>query len=411
MESIKSVLQLVEESRSLERTGNLDAAIQRAWDAMWLAKAEKNAEGEASALVVFAGVSLRLGNYAEASTLCKNALELAGSDSPVRANALLQIGICSAETNDLDAAQEYFQQAIDLSRSIGSAYVLIRSLHGISCGIFMPRGQFDLSLEADEEALQIVEKNGYHEQAWASLTTMCWNYWLMGQRDQTKIMLESLREASVPGSIGEGYWYFIHANLALEAGDLETAQIWLSRLFYNAEMSGVVEVKYLHRLGMSRLERIRGDGSAARGWASEALMLVERTGYCHLQGMALVERAHSAWLTGNLAAAEADFRAAIDILEPLKLNFDLTRAELGLASLLHQQKNSQSGEVWRKAASLILQEGFDCLIGREHALIIPLISAYINDQNKLWSETTRAFLKRFQQSLKALAENHLPVGR
>jgi len=77
------------------------------------------------------------------------------------------------------------------------------------------------------------------------------------------------------------------------------------------------------RLGMSRYHRAREDGASARAWADDALAFATRVGYCHEQGKALIEHSRATWLCGDAPLAEADLRAAIQVLTPLQANYDL----------------------------------------------------------------------------------------
>lgn len=83
-----------------------------------------------------------------------------------------------------------------------------------------------------------------------------------------------------------------------------------------AESNGITENLFLAHLGMSRLSRLLNDAPAALGWANEAYRLMERMGYEHLQAQALIEHSRAAWALGDLPAAEADLRSAINLLTP-----------------------------------------------------------------------------------------------
>jgi DNA-binding SARP family transcriptional activator len=388
-----TVAALVAEGRALDLGGDIPGAIQLAQQAIRLAQILGDAEGEAQALIALAHAHLRLGHCPEARRLCQAAIERAAPDSSARIDGLLYLGTCAAETDDLTAAEEYYRQGIDLSRQMGCYQALVRGLHDISAGIYMPRGQFALSLATDSECLQIIAKRKLPVLTWGPLTTMCWVYWLTGQQDRAKAILQKLREASLPGSIGEGYWYYIQANLALEMGDLNTAQDFFTHLHSQAEDSGQLELGYLSRLGLSRLARATGRPADALAWAADALAISQRVGYHHFQAMSLIERGRAAWGLGNLDAAEADFRSAMALLAPLQLNFDLARAGLVLAALLYQRKSSLASEVWCQTATLITQAGFGFLVEQEHTLIFPLIATGHSSRDPDFSRCCAALLE------------------
>lgn len=397
MPGVDEISRLIEESRALERAGEVAASIQRAQQARQMAAAQADTEAEAEALNTLAYAHVRLGHYDQAENFCRQALALAGPESRARAEALLNLNICAAETNDLDTAEEYTLQAVDLSRQIGHHRVLVRGLHALSCGIYMPRGQFSLSLAADEEALNIALARGLPELAWGPLLTMSYVCWLTGQRSLAETRLDQVRQYAAPGSLGDGYWHYIHANLALEAGEVESARSLFSKTLSIAEANGIAENIFLGRIGLSRLSRALNDLPAALDWAAEACALMARTGYRHLQAQALIEHARAAWGLADPAAAESDLRQAIQLMEPMRLNFDLAAAELILAALLRQQARPEAPAAWQKAAERMLQGGFACLAERERALAFPLIASGLASPHAPTARASAALLEHLQQ--------------
>ena len=382
MDASAEISRLIEESRALERGGRIPAAIHRAVQARQLAQAGADTESEAAALNALAYAHIRLGHYPQAVAFSQAALALAGPESRARAEALLNINICASETNDLDTGEKYLLQAIDLARQTGDQRILARGLHSISCGIYMPRGQFALSLAADEEASNIIRSSGMMELLWGPILTMSWVYWLTGQYRLTAARLDELRANLLPNSLADGYWHYIHGNLAIENGDYETARSMLQQTRTIAESNGITENLFLAHLGMSRLSRLLSDAPAALGWADEAYHLMERTGYQHLQAQALIERSRAAWALGNLPAAEADLRSAIALLTPQRLDFDLSIATLLLAALLNQQNHPQAPALWQAAAARLTQGGFAFLVDRERSLAFPLIVQGLKSPDK-----------------------------
>jgi DNA-binding SARP family transcriptional activator len=398
MDQDETVSSLVNKSRDLERSGEVALAIQQAQRAIQLAKSLGDADGEAAANATLAYAHIRLGHYPEARRLCQLALDLAAPDAPARTEALLQLGICDSETDDIDAAEEHYRQAVDLSRQIGDDRALVRGLHDLSAGCYMPRGQFALSLAADEECLKIARRRGMTELFWGPLTTMNYIYWLMGDRRQLQVNLPLLRQAALSGSIAEGYWCFIQASLAADSGDYTAARSLLTQVRSNAEISGLVELNFLYRLGMSQLNRRIGNPSDALTWAEDTFGIAKRIGYRHFQGTALIERGCDAWALNDLSAAEADFRAAIDIMAPLRLNFDIARAALFLAVLLHQQKRPEAPDAWKEAAARITRGGFAFLVDLERTLTLPLLAAYLYDPDPALSNPAQELLDHLERA-------------
>jgi len=378
--SVPSVVtKLIEESVVLARAGEISAAFQRAREALEEARASGEAEAIAAALACVAHVRFRLGHYDQARSLAEEAVGHAPSESPVRADALLMLGLCYAETDDPAAAETVYHQAIDLSRQLGYHRALLRALHNLSAGVYIPRGQFDLALAADKEALYLAKEQDLPEIAWAPLASMGWVHWGTGQREQAYAVAEELRGLAPPGSLAKGFYHCLRADLAQDEEDSESALDLYARARSIAEAIGDPGLNVLLRLGLSRYQRAAGNTSAAHDWAHDALTIATRVGYHHLQGMALIERGRAAWEIGEIDAAEADFRAAMDTLTPLQANFDLARAALLLAALYHQQGHTDAKAIWRDAAERIVNSGYAFLLEQERPLAFPLVAAFLND--------------------------------
>ncbi len=78
-------------------------------------------------------------------------------------DALIILGNCAAETHSLIEAEAFFHRAANLSRLIGYPLAQLRSLHGLGQGVYLPRGQFDLALAAEQEVWRIAQ-----DEAWRS---------------------------------------------------------------------------------------------------------------------------------------------------------------------------------------------------------------------------------------------------
>lgn len=372
-----AVAALIEESLALERAGQIAAAASRALEALEAARAAASAESLAAARTCVGFLRFRSGEYDAARALAEEALQDAPSVSAAAADALLLLGMCATETYDLAGGEECYLRAIALSRQIGYDRALMRGLHNLAAGVYMPRGQFDLALAADAEALQLARERGMAERAWGPLSTMAWIHWLTGQPDRARERAAELAQAAHPGSLGAGYVHLTTGHLDLEQGEAQAAADAFARARAIADDIGSLELGVLVRLGVSRLRRLAGDAAAALSWAADALALSERMGYRHFQGMALIERGRAAWALGETAQAEADLRAAQAVLEPLAANFDLARATLLLASLLYEQRAPDAGRAWLDAVTRIIKGGYTFLLRQEQALAAPLLAAYL----------------------------------
>jgi tetratricopeptide (TPR) repeat protein len=225
--------------------------------------------------------------------------------------AFILLGLCAAETDDPTRAENFYHQAIDLSREIDYPRGLVRALHNLSATVYVPRGQFSLALAADEESLHLAREHRLEDAVWFPLATMGWVYWTTGQWSLAASTARDLKQIAVPGSLAEGFACCLLADLAQEGETPETALPLYARARSIAESVGDPGLGVLGRLGVSRYHRRSGDCSASAHWADDALALAQRVGYHHLQGMACIERARAAWGNGDIPQAEGWFPGCV----------------------------------------------------------------------------------------------------
>jgi DNA-binding SARP family transcriptional activator len=127
------------------------------------------------------------------------------------------------------------------------------------------------------------------------------------------------------------------------------------------------------------------------------LVIANRVGYCHLQGIALIERARATWDGGDLSTAEADLRSAIDILGRLQAAFDLARARLLLAALLYQQQRPEAMAAWLEAMRAMITGGYEFVAEQERTLAFPLIAAYAESPHPDVKAMSTVLLAHLQQ--------------
>jgi hypothetical protein len=167
MNSPSSVTELTQESHTLERAGDIAAALQRAEQAVEQARTAGSPLEVAVGLNCVAFHHFRMGHYGQARALAKEALSGATADTPTRVDSLLMPGMCATETSDLAAGEDFFLRAIDLSRQLGYHRGMVRGLQSLSVSVYMPRGQFELSLTASAEALRLAKEQGVRDLVWA----------------------------------------------------------------------------------------------------------------------------------------------------------------------------------------------------------------------------------------------------
>ncbi len=372
------------------------------------AQADRQPRWVVDALLAQAEGLFRLGQYGDASALARHALELIETElgpaedqhtaNVLRASAYLTLGQCAGETDDLDASETCLHRAILLSRVCGADVILVRALHNLSAEVYMPRGQFALSISTDEEVLRLAQNRGMSELFWGPLVTMSWVHLLSGQLQRSAARQAELLHVAQPGSLGEGWAHCIAAFLALAAENFAEAFSEFSMTRSLGELLGSPELNFYARLGMSCLTLEQGDLPTARGWVEDASNVAGRIGYNHLRGIALVQAGKIAWQSDNFSQAEAHFQAALEMLTPLKANLDMAHAWLGLAASLLAQKRSDARPATCQALTLIHANGFMFLLDQERPRAYPVIASAIASRDAALREMAKYMLENLQNS-------------
>lgn len=393
-----SVAELINQSFVLERAGDVSAAFQRARQALEQARLIDQPLTTAAAQNSLATLHFRTGHYSEAQGYAKQALDTAPGDSPACADALIILGNCAAETHSLIEAEAFFHRAAKLSRLIGYPLAQLRSLHGLGQGVYLPRGQFDLALAAEQEVWCIAQDEVWQSWRPFPLTTIAWVYQLTLRQQLAHETLLQLSEVIAPKTLHQGYYDYLMACLDQANACYAAANTRLTEARTIAEAIGEPGLAVLVRLGMSRNERAEGKFAAAHQWAVDAVDHATRSKYKHLRGMSLIERAHTYWRLNDIAAAEADLREAIDVLTPLQTNFDLARAYLLLAALLNTHPSTSlraaqdAKAIWLEAVSRVVSGGYAFLLEQERSVAFPLLAHYLTDKDPAVSSLSATLL-------------------
>lgn len=373
----EGVVRLIEDSASLERAGKGGAALERLKEAFELAQDAGNPDDMASALVHLGDLHLRLGHFDEAKRLGKQALSLAGAESPPRVRALILMGNCSMEVGSLSETDAYYQAAADLSRQIGDDQSLVSALHDIGAGVYALRGQFELAFAAEEEAYRVACQVNSPLKPFI-LISMCFISLLTAQYGRARDILDRLLPMVLESYRWKGYHTWLSAYLALLEGDLPTAIELYTQTRSVAETTGDIGLNVFIRTGLSAYHQMAENFTAAYDWANDAVAWASRVGTRRFTGRTLTERGRSAWLKGDLEAAESDLRLAIQDLSARQQAYDLARAYLLLAGLLHQQATPDADAAYLEAVKLIINDNFTYLLERERSMALPLVADHLN---------------------------------
>jgi len=376
-----TIAELIDQSFVLERAGDISAAFQHAKRVLEQAQAAGQRDNVIAAQNCLATLHFRTGHYAEAQEYASQILKTVISESTDYADALIMLGNCAAETHSLLEAEAFFHRAGNLSRLIGYPLAQLRSLHGLGQGVYLPRGQFDLALAAEQEVWRIAQVEAWHSWRPFPLTTIAWVYQLTNRAQLARETLRELSDLVAPNTLQQGYHDFLLASVEQDNGHFAEAYPLLIQARSAAEAIGEPGLSVHVRLGLSRQERAARKFAEAHLWANDAVERATRSDYQHLRGLSLIERARSTWQLDDVSAAERDLREAIDVLLPLQTNFDLARAYLLLATLLQQQAGREAKAQWLEAVSRIISGGYAHLLEQERAIAFPLLAHYLADKS------------------------------
>jgi tetratricopeptide (TPR) repeat protein len=221
----ETVADLINEAWSVERSSaDMATALKLAQKAQALANKGGQPDEMAETRLVVARYRFRLGQYAAAQALAREALALTNSPddktSAIHAGALLMLGMCAGETGQLDEAEQSYIQAADLARESCQPVLHYRALHNLAT-VYGPQGRFGLAIANDEQARRIALQHGLSDWLYFSLITLAWNLQITRQPERARVILGELHRVSMPESAGRAYCAYIQALLDMDEGRLE----------------------------------------------------------------------------------------------------------------------------------------------------------------------------------------------
>jgi hypothetical protein len=140
------VARLIARALAEEVAGRIGASLDGATAALERARRVGSAADCAAALALAGVLHWRLGRFAEAAELARTALAQTVPETMTRASALVTLGMCASDTNDLAAGEAFLLEAAEICRRIGARRGLMVTLHNLACNVQLPRGKFALAL-------------------------------------------------------------------------------------------------------------------------------------------------------------------------------------------------------------------------------------------------------------------------
>ncbi len=366
---------LLSESKLKEQAGDMNLALELAQEALLHSQQQNLTDLYTQSRVQLAQLLTRVGRYSEAGQNAEEILK-ENENNPEAVEALIILGTCAAQTDNLKAAEENLQKAVDLSRKLNYLQGLAYALHNMASLVYLTRGEFNLALAVMREAALLRGED--NTQYWGVSFLRAYIYQILGNRHEFRKALDDLLPFVKPATQIAGAYYMLWGRLAMDENELEKAEEYLRLALRIANNTGIPDLNIWIRMDYSRYHRLRTEAPIALTWADDGIRFAGRTGYRYLYGLALVERAQAAWQALDLQSAEENLMEASQVFLPFKATYDQTKATFLLAALYHQENRPELDEKWIEAAKQIITGGYAFILERERSLAFPLVASQLH---------------------------------
>ncbi|MGA9397558.1 MAG: BTAD domain-containing putative transcriptional regulator [Anaerolineaceae bacterium] len=385
---------LLNECLVLEYKGEYGQAISRIQQA--LDNVDENhfsEQDKARAIIRMGWLEFMLGHYTQAWEIIDNGLKLAEPKSAATYEGLISRAAIMAETNDLSGSEKEYTLAIELCRELGLEGMLYRGLHGLAVGVYLPRGQFDLALSFEREALLLARREPANKPIWKFLNTIGWVHWLSGNSHELNETLERLQYEITPDTPSEGYYLLLRAQAILDSHhDPEMVMSYLTHAKVIGEMRGDPGLITMVRVSFARYFLKLQKPAPAMDWAKMAVDFARKVGYMHMLGIALYVQAFGLWLAGDLDVAEKTLSESISVLTKLDARYDLAYAWLLLAIIQYFHGQQGAPETWQKAMRMIVEGDYACVINKTNGFAYQMLSDSLSSKESEEQKLGQALL-------------------
>jgi len=377
--SIADIEQLLLTSSFQEQEENNPAALETARIALVSALENGGMDLIQKSRLQIARLQSAAGNFTESQQIFEviTAEGISGTD---QIHAFITQGINFAALNDLEQAETYFRQALELSRSLQYQKGTYLTLLHLAAFVYFVRGWFNL-------AITLVDDAGFSKAEvadiyWGKLFLQGMVYQLTGERSKVRANLDEMVPLFQPGARVAAAYYYLWACLSLDEEELEKAEEYLRLALRISNQKGLSDLGIRIRIAYSRLFLMRGQAAVARTWADEAVQITKNYSQRYFHGLAFLQRAQASWESDDFESAEKDFKTAQGELEIAQAGYDLARASLLHATWQHQLKQPGENASWSEAADRILMGGYTFILEQERKVAFPLIAFYSRSRNE-----------------------------
>lgn len=230
------------------------------------------------------------GQLEQAEALCHQALALVqdkrGRYLPAASVPLIGLGRIQRQWNNLDNAQRYLEEALQLAQNVGLTSVAMDG--GIALAmVYAAQGAFEQAHNALDQSRQFTQRSQFQLAALKVSAAEAFLWLLQGEVEKAATWADDFMAQIGESRIGEaGGWfepeYTILARIWLARGKAEAAQRLLAGLLLSAESAGrvarVIEILTLQALAW----QADGDSDQALARLTDALALAQPQGYVRL---------------------------------------------------------------------------------------------------------------------------------
>lgn len=377
------VKNLLDESVELENKGEFGQAINLVQQAVtYLENTHSSDQDKAIALIRLGRLEFRLGHYRRAHKITDEGLKIAHLKSEAAIEGMITNAVVMAETDDLAGAEKELTQVVELCRELGLDKILYRALHDLAVGVYMPRGQFELALTFEREALLLARRGSIKSEVWKLLYNIGWVYWLSGNSFELQEILQELQEEVIPNTPSEGYSLLLRANATLESHhDSSLVLSYLTQARLIGETRGDPGLIAMVRIAFARYYIKMQKPAPALDWAGLAVDYAKKVGYQHMLGFALNIQALALWLAGDLPGAEQTLLESISVNGKIDTRYDLAYAWLQLAIIQYFHGLKGASETWIQAMRLIIKGDYACLIDKTEGFAYQMLNESLSSKN------------------------------
>lgn len=373
-----SILRLLNESADEDARGNSNKALELSLYAFEAAHALDDREIRNQAYLQHARMLLRVGRYSECIEISESLVNEV-PDSEQGAHALVFMGRCAAETDDIQTARGYLLRAVEICRRMKFQRELANSLIFLVSAVYMPSGQFGLALTTLDEASEIHLAHGGDHWGYPAIKAEICE--IIGERACIRDALETVRLNFKQDTRGECTYYMLLGRLFRIEQAFQEAEEYLNKALKIANMVNVPGLNITIRLDLSHLYTMQGKNAIGFQWAQDAYILAKRNGSRYYRGLGLIEMARSAWTMNDPTYPENTLLEAIRLLSNFGDIFDQTRAMLYLAAWYHHQNHPLADRAWIDTSNSILANDYAFLLETERELVFQILAGCLRSKD------------------------------